>query len=169
MCHQRAQGLCFLSFDVLPCCPEHSPVQVPGMLRPSCHGNRDCDGDVQGPKGDRVVKGEAPDAVYNFEDPINFSVFPSLQGGPHNHQIAALAVALKYAASPHFKTYAKQVPPRLHAYVLPCPASPVWLSACHRGRPAAVGVIASGASMSSHYGSSVTASVQRCGLLPVSS
>lgn len=71
---------------------------------------RDFGGDVQGPKGERAVKGEAPDAVYNFEDPINFSVFPSLQGGPHNHQIAALAVALKYAASPQFKTYAKQVP-----------------------------------------------------------
>lgn len=76
---------------------------------------------MQGPKGERAVKGEAPDAVYNFEDPINFSVFPSLQGGPHNHQIAALAVALKYAASPQFKTYAKQVPPRLHACLMPFP------------------------------------------------
>ncbi len=49
------------------------------------------------------------EGVYDFEDRINFSVFPALQGGPHNHQIAALAVALKYAASPQFKTYAKQV------------------------------------------------------------
>ncbi|EIE24649.1 serine hydroxymethyltransferase 2 [Coccomyxa subellipsoidea C-169] len=62
-----------------------------------------------GPKGERAVKGEAADAAYDFEDRINFSVFPSLQGGPHNHQIAALAVALKYAASPQFKTYAKQI------------------------------------------------------------
>ena len=65
---------------------------------------------VQGPKGERAVKGEAAEAAYDFEDRINFAVFPSLQGGPHNHQIAALAVALKYAASPQFKTYAKQVP-----------------------------------------------------------
>jgi len=31
------------------------------------------------------------------------------QGGPHNHQIGALAVALKYAATPEFVTYQKQV------------------------------------------------------------
>nr|GFB76391.1 serine hydroxymethyltransferase 4 [Tanacetum cinerariifolium] len=33
----------------------------------------------------------------------------ALQGGPHNHQIGALAVALKQAMSPGFKAYAKQV------------------------------------------------------------
>lgn len=65
--------------------------------------------DMQGAKGDRKVKGEPENAVYDFEDRINFSVFPALQGGPHNHQIAALAVALKHAATPQFKTYAKQV------------------------------------------------------------
>lgn len=32
---------------------------------------------------------------YKLEDRINFAVFPSLQGGPHNHAIAAVAVALK--------------------------------------------------------------------------
>lgn len=36
-------------------------------------------------------------------------MFPSLQGGPHNHQIGALAVALKYATTPEFKTYQQQV------------------------------------------------------------
>lgn len=34
---------------------------------------------------------------------VHFAVFPSLQGGPHNHQIAALAVALKEAAAPSFR------------------------------------------------------------------
>lgn len=43
------------------------------------------------------------------EEAINSAVFPSLQGGPHNHQIAALAVALKEAASPSFVEYIKQV------------------------------------------------------------
>lgn len=40
---------------------------------------------------------------------INAAVFPSLQGGPHNHQIAALAVALKEASQPEFVEYAKAV------------------------------------------------------------
>ena len=35
-------------------------------------------------------------------------VFPMLQGGPHNHQIAALAVALKEASSEDFIQYIKQ-------------------------------------------------------------
>ncbi|KAI0522989.1 hypothetical protein KFK09_005378 [Dendrobium nobile] len=61
----------------------------------------------KGPKPPK--KGQPENAVYEFEDKINFAVFPSLQGGPHNHQIAALAVALKQALSPGFKTYAKQV------------------------------------------------------------
>ena len=34
---------------------------------------------------------------------------PLLQGGPHNHQITALAVALKYARTPEFKAYQQQV------------------------------------------------------------
>ena len=65
---------------------------------------------MQGPKPqDRLAKGEPQDAQYNFEEPINQAVFPSLQGGPHNHQIAALAVALKWATTPEFKAYQKQV------------------------------------------------------------
>ena len=44
-----------------------------------------------------------------LEDAINSAVFPALQGGPHNHQIAALAVALKEASSDDFVTYIKQV------------------------------------------------------------
>ena len=44
-----------------------------------------------------------------LEDAINGAVFPTLQGGPHNHQIAALAVALKEAATPQFVEYIAQV------------------------------------------------------------
>jgi glycine hydroxymethyltransferase len=40
---------------------------------------------------------------------IDRAVFPGLQGGPHENQVAAIAVALKEAASPSFKKYAKQV------------------------------------------------------------
>ncbi|PYH76671.1 serine hydroxymethyltransferase [Aspergillus uvarum CBS 121591] len=49
------------------------------------------------------------DIMYDLEGPINFSVFPGHQGGPHNHTITALAVALKQAASPEFKLYQEQV------------------------------------------------------------
>ncbi|KAK3365386.1 serine hydroxymethyltransferase [Podospora didyma] len=43
------------------------------------------------------------ETLYDLEDKINFSVFPGHQGGPHNHTITALAVALKQAATPEFK------------------------------------------------------------------
>ena len=40
---------------------------------------------------------------------IDKAVFPGTQGGPHNHTTAAIAVALKEAASDSFKQYAAQV------------------------------------------------------------
>ncbi|XP_054793588.1 serine hydroxymethyltransferase 6-like [Prosopis cineraria] len=46
---------------------------------------------------------------YDLEEKINFSVFPSLQGGPHNNHIAALAIALKQVATPEYKAYMQQV------------------------------------------------------------
>eukprot|EP00978_Attheya_sp_CCMP212_P037411 scaffold175957_cov60-Attheya_sp.AAC.8 len=45
----------------------------------------------------------------HFMSQIDSAVFPSLQGGPHNHQIAALAVALKEASTESFTKYAEQV------------------------------------------------------------
>ncbi|KAL3786550.1 hypothetical protein HJC23_006800 [Cyclotella cryptica] len=48
-------------------------------------------------------------AKVEMMDKINQAVFPMLQGGPHNHQIAALAVALKEASTPEFARYAKSV------------------------------------------------------------
>eukprot|EP01111_Echinosteliopsis_oligospora_P005896 TRINITY_DN1964_c0_g1_i1.p1 TRINITY_DN1964_c0_g1~~TRINITY_DN1964_c0_g1_i1.p1 ORF type:complete len:460 (-),score=153.28 TRINITY_DN1964_c0_g1_i1:41-1420(-) len=53
--------------------------------------------------------------VDDLESKINFAVFPSIQGGPHENAIAAIAVALKEAASPEFKTYASQVRKNAHA------------------------------------------------------
>ncbi|KAK3385023.1 serine hydroxymethyltransferase [Podospora didyma] len=49
------------------------------------------------------------ETLYDLEDKINFSVFPGHQGGPHNHTITALAVALKQAATPEFKAYQEKV------------------------------------------------------------
>jgi glycine hydroxymethyltransferase len=42
-------------------------------------------------------------------DAVNAAVFPMLQGGPHNHQIGALAVALLEAGQPEFAEYARDV------------------------------------------------------------
>ena len=54
-------------------------------------------------------KGEPEGMTYDYESRINMAVFPALQGGPHNHQIGALAVALKHASGPEFKKYQQQV------------------------------------------------------------
>ena len=47
--------------------------------------------------------------MYDLEGPINASVFPGHQGGPHNHTITALAVALHQAQSKEFKEYQQTV------------------------------------------------------------
>jgi len=46
---------------------------------------------------------------YDLEQSVNFAVFPCLQGGPHENQIGAIAVALKEVNTPEYKEYAKQV------------------------------------------------------------
>jgi len=40
---------------------------------------------------------------------IDKAVFPGLQGGPHNNNITALAVALNEASTPNFQCYSKQI------------------------------------------------------------
>lgn len=47
--------------------------------------------------------------MYDLEGPINQSVFPGHQGGPHNHTITALAVALHQAQQKEFKEYQQSV------------------------------------------------------------
>ncbi|KAJ9113131.1 Serine hydroxymethyltransferase 2 [Naganishia adeliensis] len=49
------------------------------------------------------------DKESDLEQRVNQAVFPACQGGPHNNTIAGIAVALKQAADPAFKAYAKQV------------------------------------------------------------
>jgi glycine hydroxymethyltransferase len=44
-----------------------------------------------------------------FEPLINQAVFPALQGGPHEHQIAGVATQLKEVMTPEFKQYSQQV------------------------------------------------------------
>lgn len=45
----------------------------------------------------------------DIAEKIDFAVFPALQGGPQNHSIAGIGVALHEAIQPEFKQYATQV------------------------------------------------------------
>jgi len=49
------------------------------------------------------------DAIPDIKDRIDMAVFPALQGGPHNHQIGALAAQLLEVNTPEFVEYSKQV------------------------------------------------------------
>lgn len=60
-------------------------------------------------KGLKGVDKKGKEIHYDLEDKINFAVFPTLQGGPHNHTIAAISATLKEAMSPEFKEYQIQV------------------------------------------------------------
>jgi glycine hydroxymethyltransferase len=58
---------------------------------------------LRGPRGGMIL------CKAQHQSAIDKAVFPGLQGGPHVHNTAALAVALKEAAQPAFKEYAKRV------------------------------------------------------------
>merc|ERR1712070_604084 len=45
----------------------------------------------------------------DIKERIDMAVFPGLQGGPHNHQIGALAAQLLEVATPEFDVYTKSV------------------------------------------------------------
>lgn len=60
-------------------------------------------------KGQRGTDKKGNPIMWELEDKINAAVFPGHQGGPHNHTITALAVALKQAKSPEFVAYQQQV------------------------------------------------------------
>jgi glycine hydroxymethyltransferase len=74
-----------------------SPVPVADVVSTTTHKT------LRGPRGGMVMcKAEHAKA-------IDRAVFPGLQGGPHDHTTAALAVALKEASTDTFKTYARQI------------------------------------------------------------
>lgn len=58
---------------------------------------------LRGPRGAMIMCKE------QFAKQIDRAVFPGMQGGPHEHVIGAIAVALGEALKPEFKEYAKQV------------------------------------------------------------
>ena len=65
---------------------------------------------LRGPRGAIIMvtqKGLKKDA--DLAEKIDKAVFPGLQGGPHDNQTAAIAVALKEASTQEFKKYASQI------------------------------------------------------------
>jgi glycine hydroxymethyltransferase len=58
---------------------------------------------LRGPRGGMIMCKE------KWAKVIDKSVFPGFQGGPHEHNISAKAVAFKEALQPDFKVYAKQI------------------------------------------------------------
>ncbi|WP_437925057.1 serine hydroxymethyltransferase [Sorangium sp. So ce291] len=74
-----------------------SPVGIADVVTSTTHKT------FRGPRGAMILcKKEHASA-------IDKAVFPGLQGGPHNHTTAAIAVAAKEAAEPGFRGYAKQI------------------------------------------------------------
>lgn len=60
-------------------------------------------------KGIKGHKKNGEPIKYDYGSKIDFALFPGLQGGPHNNQIAALSTAFKQANTPEFKQYAQQI------------------------------------------------------------
>ena len=75
-----------------------SPVPYADFVTTTTHKT------LRGPRGGVILCRDT-----THEKALNSAIFPSLQGGPLMHVIAAKAVAFKEALQPEFKTYAKQV------------------------------------------------------------
>lgn len=77
---------------------EHqSPIPYADFVTSTTHKT------LRGPRGGLIL------ASKEWEQKLNKSVFPGIQGGPLMHVIAAKAVAFGEALQPEFKEYAKQI------------------------------------------------------------
>jgi glycine hydroxymethyltransferase len=74
-----------------------SPIPYADVVTTTTHKT------LRGPRGAMIMCKE------QYAQDIDKAVFPGIQGGPHNHTTAAIAVALKEASQPEFNTYIKQV------------------------------------------------------------
>jgi glycine hydroxymethyltransferase len=74
-----------------------SPVGHAGVITTTTHKT------LRGPRGAMIM------TTAEHASAVDKAVFPGLQGGPHNHTTAAIAVALREAAEPAFSSYAHQV------------------------------------------------------------
>jgi glycine hydroxymethyltransferase len=73
-----------------------SPVGHAAVITTTTHKT------LRGPRGAMIM------TTAEYAARVDKAVFPGLQGGPHNHTTAAIAVALREAAQPAFGDYAHQ-------------------------------------------------------------
>lgn len=74
-----------------------SPVSYADIVTTTTHKT------LRGPRAGMIL------CKQEWAEKIDKAVFPGIQGGPHNHNTAAIAVALGEALQPEFKQYAQQV------------------------------------------------------------
>jgi glycine hydroxymethyltransferase len=74
-----------------------SPVGYADVITTTTHKT------LRGPRGAMIM------STAEHATAVDKAVFPGLQGGPHNHTTAGIAVALREAADPSFSVYAHQV------------------------------------------------------------
>lgn len=88
-----------------------SPVGIADVVTTTTHKT------LRGPRGALIMCNGNPSNPLkrvsrtkgNLPTLIDRAIIPGLQGGPHNHQTAAIAVALREASQPAFKEYAAQI------------------------------------------------------------
>jgi glycine hydroxymethyltransferase len=88
-----------------------SPVGIADVVTTTTHKT------LRGPRGAIILCNGLPSnplkavprTKENIPTLIDRALIPGLQGGPHNHQTAGIAVALREAMQPAFKVYAKQI------------------------------------------------------------
>jgi glycine hydroxymethyltransferase len=88
-----------------------SPAGIADVIMTTTHKT------LRGPRGAIILCNGNPSSPLkkvertreNLPTLIDRAIIPGLQGGPHNHQTAAIAVALGEASQPSFKTYAQQI------------------------------------------------------------
>lgn len=81
-----------------------SPVNEADIITTTTHKT------LRGPRGAMILvtkRGLKKDPELPLK--IERAIIPGLQGGPHNHQTAAIAVSLEEALKPTFKKYAEQI------------------------------------------------------------
>jgi glycine hydroxymethyltransferase len=88
-----------------------SPVGIADVITTTTHKT------LRGPRGAMILCNGNPSTPLkkaertreNLPTLIDRAIIPGIQGGPHNHQTAAIAVMLKEALDPSFKDYAVQI------------------------------------------------------------